>query len=103
MALQFLGNLFEYLLKEQGEDGDILGATSGDTGSAAIYGVRGKDNINIFILHPHQKVSADSGTADDHGRRTSTTWPFVALSTMTAHRQKFLAIWSSRPTFPWVP
>jgi len=57
VALQFLGNLFEYLLKERGERMNILGATSGDTGSAAIYGVRGKENINIFILHPHGKVS----------------------------------------------
>lgn len=57
VALQFLGNLFEYLLIESGEHMNILGATSGDTGSAAIYGVRGKKNINIFILHPHQKVS----------------------------------------------
>ena len=58
VALQFLGNLFEYLLAESGEHMNILGATSGDTGSAAIYGVRGKRNINIFILHPHKKVSA---------------------------------------------
>ncbi len=57
IALQFLGNLFEYLLTESGEHMNILGATSGDTGSAAIYGVRGKKNINIFILHPHKKVS----------------------------------------------
>jgi threonine synthase len=57
VALQFLGNLFEYLLAESGEHMNILGATSGDTGSAAIYGVRGKKNINIFILHPHKKVS----------------------------------------------
>jgi threonine synthase len=57
VALQFLGNLFEYLLKERGEKMNILGATSGDTGSAAIYGVRGKKNINIFILHPHRRVS----------------------------------------------
>ncbi|MGE4580021.1 MAG: threonine synthase [Desulfuromonadales bacterium] len=57
VALQFLGNLFEYLLKERGQKMNILGATSGDTGSAAIYGVRGKENINIFILHPHGKVS----------------------------------------------
>ena len=57
VALQFLGNLFEYLLKERSEKMNIVGATSGDTGSAAIYGVRGKENINIFILHPHQKVS----------------------------------------------
>ena len=58
VALQFLGNLFEYLLAESGAHMNILGATSGDTGSAAIYGVRGKRNINIFILHPHKKISA---------------------------------------------
>ncbi len=57
VALQFLGNVFEYLLKESGQRMNILGATSGDTGSAAIYGVRGKERINIFILHPHKRVS----------------------------------------------
>ena len=57
VALQFLGNVFEYLLAESGEKMNILGATSGDTGSAAIYGVRGKERINIFILHPHKRVS----------------------------------------------
>lgn len=57
VALQLLGNLFEYLLDERNEKMNILGATSGDTGSAAIYGVRGKDKINIFIMHPHGKVS----------------------------------------------
>lgn len=57
VALQLLGNLFAYLLKERGEKMNIVGATSGDTGSAAIYGVRGKENINIFILHPHGKTS----------------------------------------------
>jgi threonine synthase len=57
VALQLLGNLFEYLLRETGERMNIVGATSGDTGSAAIYGVRGKQNIHIFILHPHRRVS----------------------------------------------
>jgi len=57
VALQLLGNLFEYILKERGEILNIIGATSGDTGSAAIYGVRGKENINIFILHPKGRVS----------------------------------------------
>ncbi|WP_022854294.1 threonine synthase [Thermodesulfatator atlanticus] len=57
IALQFLGNLFEYLLKERGLKMNILGATSGDTGSAAIYGVRGRKNINIFILFPKGRVS----------------------------------------------
>ena len=58
VALQFLGNLFEYLLEKDDSVLNILGATSGDTGSAAIYGVRGKERINIFILHPHNRVSA---------------------------------------------
>lgn len=57
VALQFLGNLFEYILKERHERLTIVGATSGDTGSAAIHGVRGKDGISIFILHPHGKTS----------------------------------------------
>ena len=57
VALQLLGNLFEYLLKERDQKMNILGATSGDTGSAAIAGVRGKQNIDIFILHPHLKTS----------------------------------------------
>lgn len=58
VALQFLGNLFEYILKERGQCLNIIGATSGDTGSAAIHGVRGKKGINIFILHPYGKTSA---------------------------------------------
>jgi len=57
VALQFLGNLFELLLEKRGGRLNILGATSGDTGSAAIYGVRGKERIQIFILHPEGRVS----------------------------------------------
>lgn len=57
IALQFLGNLFEYLLARNDSFMNIVGATSGDTGSAAIYGVRGKKRINVFIIHPHQRVS----------------------------------------------
>ncbi len=57
VALQFLGNVFEYLLARDGGRLNILGATSGDTGSAAITGVRGKDRIRIFILHPAGRVS----------------------------------------------
>jgi threonine synthase len=57
VALQFLGNLFEYILAERGEKLNIVGATSGDTGSAAIHGVRGKKGITIFILHPLGKTS----------------------------------------------
>ncbi|BCS53589.1 threonine synthase [Geobacter sp. SVR] len=57
VALQFLGNLFEYILAERGQQLNIVGATSGDTGSAAIHGVRGKKGITIFIMHPHGKTS----------------------------------------------
>jgi threonine synthase len=57
VALQLLGNLFEYLLARDGGELNICGATSGDTGSAAIYGVRGKARISIFMLHPKGRVS----------------------------------------------
>lgn len=57
VALQFLGNLFSYILEKRGGVLNILGATSGDTGSAAIHGVRGKPNINIFVMHPKGRTS----------------------------------------------
>jgi threonine synthase len=76
VALQFLGNLFEYFLQKEnegktGKERDhltVLGATSGDTGrytlnvihanrSAAIYGLRGKKDVDVFILHPHKRIS----------------------------------------------
>jgi threonine synthase len=57
IALQFLGNLFAYLLQRQGGQLNIVGATSGDTGSAAIHGVRGKPGVNIFIMYPNGRVS----------------------------------------------
>lgn len=58
MAMQLLGNLFEYTLaKEQGEL-NIFGATSGDTGSAAEYALRGKRGIRVLMLSPHKKMSA---------------------------------------------
>ena len=57
VALQLLGNLFSYILEQQGGVLNILGATSGDTGSAAIEGVRGKSNINIFMMYPAGRTS----------------------------------------------
>ena len=57
VALQFLGNLFEYILAERQERLTIVAATSGDTGSAAIHGVRGKQGIAIFVMHPEGKTS----------------------------------------------
>ena len=50
MAMQLLGNLFEYELARRGQTLNILGATSGDTGSAAEYAMRGKKGINVFML-----------------------------------------------------
>jgi len=56
-ALQLLGRLLDYVLAKRGERAVILGATSGDTGSAAIEGCKRCNNIDIFILHPHNRVS----------------------------------------------
>ncbi|MFO1358027.1 threonine synthase [Plasticicumulans sp.] len=58
MAMQLLGNLFEYVLGQSGEELNILGATSGDTGSSAEYAMRGKRGIRVFMLSPHGKMSA---------------------------------------------
>ncbi|EGP84450.1 unnamed protein product [Zymoseptoria tritici ST99CH_1A5] len=65
VALQFVGNLFEYFLvrrnkEKEGKSRDhltVIGATSGDTGSAAIYGLRGKKDVSVFIMYPKGKVS----------------------------------------------
>ena len=58
LALQLLGNLFQYALERRGERLNILGATSGDTGSAAEYAMRGKQGIRVFMLSPHGRMSA---------------------------------------------
>jgi threonine synthase len=58
IAMQFLGNLFEYVLEKSGKELNILGATSGDTGSSAEYAMKGKNGIRIFMLSPHKKMTA---------------------------------------------
>ena len=58
MAMQLLGNLFEYELARRGETLNILGATSGDTGSAAEYAMRGKQGVRVFMTSPHGRMSA---------------------------------------------
>ncbi len=56
-ALQLLGHLLDYFLKKRGQHVAILGATSGDTGSAALEGCKHSEFVDIFILHPHNRVS----------------------------------------------
>ncbi len=99
VALQLLGNLFAYILERRGGHLNILGATSGDTGSAAIHGVRGRPGINIFIMHPAGRTSplqekqmtsvldanvfnlAVDGTFDDCQRIMKTTFSDVPFKT----------------------
>ena len=57
IAMQFLGNIFEYVLSKQNKSLNILGATSGDTGSAAEYAMRGKKGIKVFMLSPNGRMS----------------------------------------------
>src|SRR6266700_103845 len=57
IALQLIGNLFEYVLEKRGERLNVVGATSGDTGPSAEYALRGKKNVRVFMLSPHRRVS----------------------------------------------
>jgi len=57
IAMQLLGNFYEYYLKKTNKNINVIVATSGDTGAAAIDAIKGKKNMNIFVLHPHNKVS----------------------------------------------
>jgi threonine synthase len=57
VALQFLGRVFDHVLERSGKRLTIIGATSGDTGSAAIEACRGRKNISVYILHPHNRTS----------------------------------------------
>ncbi|MDB9987439.1 threonine synthase [Candidatus Pelagibacter sp.] len=57
IAMQLLGNFYEHYLKKNNNNINVVVATSGDTGAAAIDAIKGKKNMNIFVLHPHEKVS----------------------------------------------
>ena len=57
IAMQLLGNFYEYYLKKNNKKINIIVATSGDTGAAAIDAIKGKKNMNIFVLHPNNKIS----------------------------------------------
>ena len=56
--MQLIGNMYEHLLKSNNETINIVVATSGDTGAAAIDAIKGKKNINIFVLHPNNRISS---------------------------------------------
>ena len=58
VAMQLLGNFYEYYLNNENQKINIVVATSGDTGAAAIDAIKGKKNVNIFVLHPHNRVSS---------------------------------------------
>ena len=58
IAMQFIGNLYEYYLSKNDKKINIVVATSGDTGAAAIDAIKGKSNLNIFVLHPNNKISS---------------------------------------------
>ncbi|TNE59548.1 MAG: threonine synthase [Alphaproteobacteria bacterium] len=68
LAMQMLGGFFDHVLKKRGRQVTIVGATSGDTGGAAIEALRGRSSVSVFILHPHGRVS-------DVQRRMMTTVP----------------------------
>jgi len=57
VAMQLLGNFYEYYLKNENQKINIVVATSGDTGAAAIDAIKGKKNVNIFVLHPYNRIS----------------------------------------------
>ncbi len=57
IAMQLLGNFYDYYLNNENEKINIVVATSGDTGAAAIEAIKGKKNVNIFVLHPNNKIS----------------------------------------------
>jgi threonine synthase len=57
IAMQLLGNFYQYYLKKNNKNINVIVATSGDTGAAAIDAIKGKKNMNIFVLHPHNKIS----------------------------------------------
>ena len=58
VAMQLLGNFYEFYLSKQNKKINIVVATSGDTGAAAIDAIKGKENLNIFVLHPDNRVSS---------------------------------------------
>ena len=57
IAMQLIGNFYQYLLENEQKKINIIVATSGDTGAAAIDALKGKSNLNVFVLHPHNRIS----------------------------------------------
>ena len=89
MALQLLGRLFDHVLTERGERVTIVGATSGDTGSAAIEACRDRAAIDIVILHPAGPHLRGAAPADDHGAMPPTS----ATSRIEGHASTTARTW----------
>ena len=83
VAMQLLARLMDHVLAERGQRATIVGATSGDTGGAAIDAFAGRDRTDIFILFPARQGLAGAAAPDDDvaRRRTSMRWPSRAIST----------------------
>ena len=78
IAMQFIGNLYEHYLNQNKKKINIVVATSGDTGSAAIDAIKGRKNMNVFVLHPDNKISS------------------VQKKLMTTASEKMYIIWPSK-------
>ena len=66
VAMQLLGNFYEYYLNNENQKINIVVATSGDTGAAAIDAIKGKKNVNIFVLHPDNRIFISAKKINDN-------------------------------------
>ena len=87
-ALQLLGNLYEHQCRVRGETINVLGATSGDTGAAAIHGLLGKPGVAIFILYPDGADRAAAGAPDGVHRARPTFLPSPSTERLTTRRRR---------------
>ena len=102
VALQLLGRLLDHFLKKRGERAVIMGATSGDTGSAAIEGCRHCDNLDIFILHPlFERERVGKPPRSLSKRWCLPVWPATAAS--TSRKRCLSSPKKSWPTWPGSP
>lgn len=103
VAMQLIGQMFETSLKRSGERVTIVGATSGDTGSAAIEAFRGLDSVDVFILYPHGRVSeVQRRQMTTRLRITSTHWPLMGILIPARRWSRICStIWNSATACGW--